>query len=106
MNLIKESNVNDNKSLKINTIQITSYNNKNEQFIKKRERKIDNNISPINENNKMIIKILYTRIDKTKINSNKYMMSKPEIVLKEIISYNNNRVDTKRIIRNYRYKGK
>ena len=33
-------------------------------------------------------------------------MSKPEIVLKEIISYNNNRVDTKQIIRNYRYKGK
>ena len=61
--LIKESNVNDNKNLKINTIQITSYDNKNEQFIKKvylinnniniKERKIDNNISPINENNKM-----------------------------------------------------
>jgi len=64
--LIKESNVNDNKNLKINTIQITSYDNKNEQFIKKvylinnniniKERKIDNNISPINENNKMVRK--------------------------------------------------
>jgi len=31
-------------------------------------------------------------------------MSKPEIALKEIISYNNNCVDTKPIIRNYRYK--
>jgi len=43
---------------------------------------------------------------KTKINTNKFMMPKPEIGLKEIICYNNNRVDTKRIIRNYRYKRK
>ncbi|ORY27711.1 hypothetical protein LY90DRAFT_513360 [Neocallimastix californiae] len=33
--LIKELNINDNKCLKINTIQITSYENKNEQFTKK-----------------------------------------------------------------------
>ena len=33
-------------------------------------------------------------------------MIKPEIALKEIISYNNNRVDTKLINRNYRYKRK
>ncbi|KAG4099819.1 hypothetical protein H8356DRAFT_1037231 [Neocallimastix lanati (nom. inval.)] len=133
--LIKELNINDNKCLKINTIQITSYENKNEQFTKKeyliknnvniKERKIDNNISPINEQNKMvkdgsikeikikkikkIIKIPFILIqnnDKDKININKILMPKPEIMLKEIISYNNNRVDTKRIIRNYRYKRK
>ncbi|KAL6625012.1 hypothetical protein U3516DRAFT_659706 [Neocallimastix sp. 'constans'] len=133
--LIKELNINDNKCLKINTIQITLYENKNEQFTKKeyliknnvniKERKIDNNISPINEQNKMvkagsikeikikkikkIIKIPFILIqnnDKDKININKILMPKPEIMLKEIISYNNNRVDTKRIIRNYRYKRK
>ncbi|KAL6631428.1 hypothetical protein U3516DRAFT_792794 [Neocallimastix sp. 'constans'] len=133
--LIKELNINDNKCLKINTIQITSYENKNEQFIKKeyliknnvniKERKIDNNISPINEQNKMvkagsikeikikkikkIIKIPFILIqnnDIDKININKILMPKPEIMLKEIISYNNNRVDTKRIIRNYNNKRK
>ncbi|KAG4101338.1 hypothetical protein H8356DRAFT_1034623 [Neocallimastix lanati (nom. inval.)] len=133
--LIKELNINDNKCLKINTIQITSYENKNEQFTKKeylvknnvniKERKIDNNISPINEQNKMvkvgsikeikikkikkIIKISFILIqnnDKDKINTNKFLMPKPEIALKEIISYNNNRIDTKRTIRNYRYKRK
>jgi len=33
-------------------------------------------------------------------------MPKPEIMLKEIINYSNNRVDTKQTIRNYRYKRK
>jgi len=33
-------------------------------------------------------------------------MPKPEIALKEIIYYNNNRDDTKLAIRNYRYKRK
>jgi len=34
------------------------------------------------------------------------MIPKPEIAFKEIVSYNNNRIDTKRIIRNKRYKRK
>ena len=33
-------------------------------------------------------------------------MPKPEIALKEIIKYSNNRVDTKRTNRNYKYKRK
>ncbi|KAL6605183.1 hypothetical protein U3516DRAFT_840231 [Neocallimastix sp. 'constans'] len=55
------------------------------------------------------IKIPYIYIqnnNKYKININKIMMPKPEIALKETINYSNNRVDTKRTIRNYRYKRK
>jgi len=55
---------------------------------------------------KKIIKIpfILQYIGKNKININKLMMPKPEIALKDIIIYSNNRVDTKRTIRNYRYK--
>ena len=86
--------------------------------------KIDNNNSPIEfskiknvdsdkeikiEEIKKKIKIAHICIqnkDKNKININKLMMPKPEIALKKIINYRNNRVDTKRTIRNYRYKRK
>ncbi|KAG4091667.1 hypothetical protein H8356DRAFT_1407472 [Neocallimastix lanati (nom. inval.)] len=121
--LIKELNINDNKCLKINTIQITSYENKNEQFTKK--EKIINKNSPIDESSKVvnvdsdkkikinkikkIIKIPNIRIqnnNKNKININKIMMPKPEISLKKIINYSNNRVYTKRTNRNYKYKRK
>ena len=33
-------------------------------------------------------------------------MPKPEIMLKDIIIYSNNRIDTKRTNRNYKYKRK
>ncbi|KAL6590472.1 hypothetical protein U3516DRAFT_835577 [Neocallimastix sp. 'constans'] len=88
------------------------------------KRKINNNNSPIDFSNiinvdsdkkikinkiKKIIKIPYIYIqnnDKNKINIYKIMMPKPEISLKEIINYSNNRVDTKRTNRNYKYKRK
>jgi len=134
-NLVKESNVIDSKNSKINNIQIIPNNNKNEQFtntvysvnsnINIEERKIINNNSPIDEFSKVInvgsdkeikINIIKKKIkisnihirynNKNKINTNKILMPKPEIAFKEIISYNNNRVDTKRTIRNYRYKRK
>ncbi|KAG4084692.1 hypothetical protein H8356DRAFT_1376892 [Neocallimastix lanati (nom. inval.)] len=88
------------------------------------ERKINNNNSPVDFSNivnvgcdkkikinkiKKIIKIPYIYIqnnDKNKINIYKIMMPKPEIALKEIINYSNNRVDTKRTNRNYKYKRK
>ncbi|KAG4089837.1 hypothetical protein H8356DRAFT_1366535 [Neocallimastix lanati (nom. inval.)] len=76
-----------------------------------KERKIINKNSPIDESSKVvnIIKIPNIRIqnsNKNKININKILMPKPEIALKEIIYYNNNRDDTKLAIRNYRYKRK
>jgi len=133
--LTKESKIIDNKNSKINNIQITSNDNKNTRFtnnvysvnnnINIKERKIINKNSPIDESNNVVnvgsdkkikinkiekkIKIPYIYIqnnNKYKININKILMPKPEIALKEIISYNNNRVDTKRIIRNYKYKRK
>ena len=132
--LIMESNVIINKNSKINNIQIIPNDNKNNQFINKvhslnnniniKERKINNNNSPVDFSNiinvdsdkeikiekiKKKIKITHIFIQnnsKNKLNINKILMPKPEIMLKEIISYHNNRVDTKRIIRNYRYKRK
>ena len=132
--LIMESNVIINKNSKINNIQIIPNDNKNNQFINKvhslnnniniKERKINNNNSPVDFSNiinvdsdkeikieKIKKKIKTTHIfiqnnGKNKININKLMMPKPEIVLKDIIIYSNNRVDTKRTIRNYRYKRK
>ncbi|KAG4104047.1 hypothetical protein H8356DRAFT_1271005 [Neocallimastix lanati (nom. inval.)] len=89
-----------------------------------KERKINNNNSPVDFSNiinidsdkkikinkiKKIIKIPYIYIqnnNKNKINIYKIMMPKPEIALKEIIKYSNNRVDTKRTNRNYKYKRK
>ncbi|KAG4105189.1 hypothetical protein H8356DRAFT_1287224 [Neocallimastix lanati (nom. inval.)] len=89
-----------------------------------KERKINNNNSPVDFSNivnvgcdkkikinkiKKIIKIPYIYIqnnDKYKINIYKIMIPKPEIALKEIINYSNNRVDTKRTNRNYKYKRK
>ncbi|KAG4097880.1 hypothetical protein H8356DRAFT_1040449 [Neocallimastix lanati (nom. inval.)] len=133
--LIKESKVIINKNSKINNIQIIPNDNKNKQFTNKvhsvnnniyiKERKIINKNSPIDESSKVvnvgsdkkikinkikkIIKIPYIYIqnnNKYKININKITMPKPEIALKETINYSNNRVDTKRTIRNYRYKRK
>jgi len=132
--LVTEINIIDSNNSKVDNIQITSNANKNEQFIKKnysvnnitniKERKINNNNSPVDFSNiinvgcdkkikinkiKKIIKIPYIYIqnnDKNKINIYKIMMPKPEIALKEIINYSNNRVDTKRTNRNYKYKRK
>ncbi|KAL6598316.1 hypothetical protein U3516DRAFT_816997 [Neocallimastix sp. 'constans'] len=132
--LITEINIIDSNNSKVDNIQITSNANKNEQFIKKnysvnnitniKERKINNNNSPTDFSNiinvdsdkkikinkiKKIIKIPYIYIqnnDKNKINIYKIMMPNPEIALKEIINYSNNRVDTKRTNRNYKYKRK
>ncbi|KAL6617968.1 hypothetical protein U3516DRAFT_747791 [Neocallimastix sp. 'constans'] len=77
-----------------------------------KERKINNNNSPVDFSNiiivgcdkkikinkiKKIIKIPYIYIqnnDKNKINIYKIMMPKPEIALNEIINYNNNRSDS------------
>ncbi|KAL6628400.1 hypothetical protein LY90DRAFT_511389 [Neocallimastix californiae] len=130
--LIMESNVIINKNSKINNIQIIPNDNKNNQFINKvhslnnniniKERKINNNNSPVDFSNiinvdsdkeikiekiKKKIKITHIFIQnnsKNKININKLMMPKPEIALNEVINYSNNRVDTKQIIRNYKYK--
>jgi len=132
--LIMESNVIINKNSKINNIQIIPNDNKNNQFINKvhslnnniniKERKINNNNSPVDFSNiinvdsdkeikiekiKKKIKITHIFIQnnsKNKININKLMMPKPEIALNEVINYSNNRVDTKQIIRNYKYKRK
>ena len=90
-----------------------------------KERKIINKNSQIDESSKVvnvgsakkikinkikkIIKIPNIRIqnnNKNKININKILMSKPEIMLKDIIIYSNNRIDTKRTNRNYKYKRK
>ncbi|KAL6635665.1 hypothetical protein U3516DRAFT_791501 [Neocallimastix sp. 'constans'] len=118
--LVTEINIIDSNNSKVDNIQITSNANKNEQFIKKnysvnnitniKERKINNNNSPVDFSNiinvgcdkkikinkiKKIIKIPYIYIqnnDKNKINIYKIMMPKPEIALKEIINYNNNRI--------------
>ncbi|KAG4102811.1 hypothetical protein H8356DRAFT_1420673 [Neocallimastix lanati (nom. inval.)] len=81
---------NQNNNMEINsivTINIKTVDNN--ENINSNKRKIDNNISPINEHNKMIIKIPYIHIqnnDKNTINTNQFMMPKPEIELKEIIS--------------------
>jgi len=133
--LVIESKVIINKNSKINNIQIIPNDNKNKQFTNKvysvnnniyiKERKIINKNSPIDESSKVVnvgsdkkIKINKIKnnikippigiqnIGKNKININKLMMPKPEIVLKDIIIYSKNRVDTKRTIRNYRYKRK
>jgi len=133
--LTNESKIIDNKNSKINNIQITSNDNKNKRFtnnvysvnnnINIKERKIINKNSPIDESNNVVnvgsdkkikinkmekkIKIPYIYIqnnNKNKINIYKIMMPKPKIALKEIINYSNSRVDTKRTIRNYRYKRK
>ncbi|KAG4104088.1 hypothetical protein H8356DRAFT_1371050 [Neocallimastix lanati (nom. inval.)] len=124
-----------NKNSKINNTQIIPNNNKNKQFTNKlnsvnnniyiKERKIINKNSPIDESSKVvnvgsakkikinkikkIIKIPNIRIqnnNKNKININKIFMPKPEIMLKDIIIYSNNRIDTKRTNRNYKYKRK
>ncbi|KAL6605282.1 hypothetical protein U3516DRAFT_815099 [Neocallimastix sp. 'constans'] len=89
--LVIESKVIINKNSKINNTQIIPNNNKNKQFTNK------------------IIEIPNIRIqnnNKNKININKILMPKPEIMLKDIIIYSNNRIDTKRINRNYKYKRK
>jgi len=133
--LVKEINIIDSNNSKVENIQITSNDNKNKRFtnnmysvnnnINIKERKIINKNSPIDESNNVVnvgsdkkikinkiekkIKIPYIYIqnnNKYKININKIMMPKPEIALKETINYSNNRVDTKRTIRNYRYKRK
>ncbi|KAL6602103.1 hypothetical protein U3516DRAFT_831279 [Neocallimastix sp. 'constans'] len=132
--LVTEINIIDSNNSKVDNIQIISNANKNEQFIKKnysvnnitniKERKINNNNSPVDFSNiinvdsdkkiqikkiKKIIKIPYIYIqnnDKNKINIYKIMMPKPEISLKKIINYSNNHVDTKRTNRNYKYKRK
>ncbi|KAL6612777.1 hypothetical protein U3516DRAFT_869381 [Neocallimastix sp. 'constans'] len=133
--LVKEINIIDYNNSKVDNIQITSNDNKNKRFtnnvysannnINIKERKIINKNSPIDESNNVVnvgsdkkikinkiekkIKIPYIYIqnnNKYKTNINKIMMPKPEIALKETINYSNNRVDTKRTIRNYRYKRK
>ncbi|KAG4105104.1 hypothetical protein H8356DRAFT_1636101 [Neocallimastix lanati (nom. inval.)] len=133
--LVIESKVIINKNSKINNTQIIPNNNKNKQFTNKvnsvndniyiKERKIINKNSQIDESSKVvnvgsakkikinkikkIIKIPNIRIqnnNKNKININKILMSKPEIMLKDIIIYSNNRIDTKRTNRNYKYKRK
>ncbi|KAG4090924.1 hypothetical protein H8356DRAFT_1004795 [Neocallimastix lanati (nom. inval.)] len=115
--IVKEE-ININESVKVDSI----FNRINKSITP--ERKINNNNSPVDFSNiinidsdkkikinkiKKIIKIPYIYIqnnDKNKINIYKIMMPKPEIVLKEIIKYSNNRVDTKRTNRNYKYKRK
>ncbi|KAG4100230.1 hypothetical protein H8356DRAFT_1346172 [Neocallimastix lanati (nom. inval.)] len=115
--LVKEINIIDSNNSKVENIQITSNDNKNKRFtnnmysvnnnINIKERKIINKNSPIDESNNVVnvgsdkkikinkiekkIKIPYIYIqnnNKYKININKILMPKPEIALKEIISYN------------------
>ncbi|ORY58255.1 hypothetical protein LY90DRAFT_506243 [Neocallimastix californiae] len=120
--LTKESKIIDNKNSKINNIQIIPNNNNDEQCINKKYSVNNKNslidcskIINIDSDKEKKIKIKKNikippigiqNIGKNKININKLMMPKPEIALKDIIIYSNNRVDTKRIIRNYRYKRK
>ena len=119
--LTKESKIIDNKNSKINNIQIIPNNNNKEQCINKKYS-VNNKNSLIDYSNiinvdsdkeikiekiKKKIKITHIFIQnnsKNKININKLMMPKPEIALNEVINYSNNRVDTKQIIRNYKYK--
>ncbi|KAG4101303.1 hypothetical protein H8356DRAFT_933083 [Neocallimastix lanati (nom. inval.)] len=116
--IIVKEEININESVKVDSI----FNRINKSITP--ERKINNNNSPVDFSNiinidsdkkikinkiKKIIKIPYIYIqnnDKNKINIYKIMMPKPEIALKEIINYSNNRVDTKRTNRNYKYKRK
>ncbi|KAL6621545.1 hypothetical protein U3516DRAFT_811082 [Neocallimastix sp. 'constans'] len=109
--MVKEE-ININESVKVDSIinrinkSITSVNN----ITNIKERKINNNNSPVDFSNiinvdsdkkikinkiKKIIKIPYIYIqnnDKNEINIYKIMMPKPEIALKEIINYSNNRI--------------
>ncbi|KAL6621737.1 hypothetical protein U3516DRAFT_626531 [Neocallimastix sp. 'constans'] len=116
--IIVKEEININESVKVDSI----FNRINKSITP--ERKINNNNSPIDFSNiinidsdkkikinkiKKIIKIPYIYIqnnDKNKIYIYKIMMPKPEIASKEIIKYSNNRVDTKRTNRNYKYKRK
>ncbi|KAG4087606.1 hypothetical protein H8356DRAFT_1728729 [Neocallimastix lanati (nom. inval.)] len=124
-NINNKTNKSITPSLVIESKQFTNKVNSVNNNIYIKERKIINKNSQIDESSKVvnvgsakkikinkikkIIKIPNIRIqnnNNNKININKILMSKPEIMLKDIIIYSNNRIDTKRTNRNYKYKRK